>query len=134
MTSTLRKTIFSFAKCSEKMVFPKNCAGIWSFLYYLERWHFFFPKISSYSLDGTWKMIFLKKLHGNMTFSPNAPERWFFLKKKKNRTGIRSFLYYLERWFFSRKLWYFFFGLKIKDDLFQEIHGNMIFSVYMYKC
>ena len=22
----------------------------------------------------------------------------------------------------------------MKDDLSQEIHGNMIFSVYMYKC
>ena len=25
----------------------------------------------------------------------------------------------------------FFFGRKMKDDLFQEIHGSMIFSVYM---
>ena len=35
--------------------------------------------------------------------------------------------------FFLRKIWYFFFGRKMKDDLSQEIHGNMIFSVYMYK-
>ena len=34
---------------------------------------------------------------------------------------------------FSPKTWYFFFGLKIKDDLSQEIHGNIILSVYMYK-
>ena len=27
-----------------------------------------------------------------------------------------------------------FFRQKMKDDLSQEIHGNMIFSVYMYKC
>ena len=27
-----------------------------------------------------------------------------------------------------------FFRWKMKDDLSQEIHGNMIFSVYMYKC
>ena len=28
----------------------------------------------------------------------------------------------------------FFFGWKIKDDLSQEIHGNMIFSVHTCKC
>ena len=52
------------------MVFPKNCVGTWSFLYYRERWYFLFPKIWSYTLDGKWKMIFLKK---NM-------EIWYFLQ------------------------------------------------------
>ena len=33
--------------------------------------------------------------------------------------------------FFFGKL--FFFGWKLKDDPSQEMHGNMIFSVYMYK-
>ena len=28
---------YIFCKCSEKMVFPKNFIGIWSFLYYQER-------------------------------------------------------------------------------------------------
>ena len=28
----------------------------------------------------------------------------------------------------------FFFGRNMKDDLSQVIHGNMIFSAYMYKC
>ena len=48
-------------------------------------------------------MIFLekKKIHGNKIFSSNVLERWSF---QKNRTGIRSFLYYLKRWyFFPRK-------------------------------
>ena len=27
-----------------------------------------------------------------------------------------------------------FFGRKMKDDLSQEIHGNLIFSVHIYKC
>ena len=134
---TARETIFSFSKCSEKMMFPKksrwnmiflvssrkmivlfsenmiiffrrkmkddlslkntwifssnvlerwsfqkNSTGIWSILlYYLEKWYFFFPKIWSYSLDGKWKIIFLKKIHGNMIFSSNAPKRWSFQKK-----------------------------------------------------
>ena len=158
------KTIFSFSKCSEKMVVPKklhwnmifllllgkmiflfpeniilffrqkmkddvsqkiyenmifssnvlkrsffqkNSTEIWYFLlYYLERWYFFFPKIWSYSLDGKWKMIFLKKIHGNMIFSSNVLKRWSF---QKNCTGIWSFLYHEERWhFFFPKIWYFF--------------------------
>ena len=127
---TARKTIFPFSKCSEKMVFPKDRTGI-SFLHYKERLYFFFPKIWSYSLYRKWKMIFLKKMHGNMIFSSNVLERWSF---QKNRTGIWSFVDYLERWyFFYPKIWYLFFERKTKDDLSQEIHGN-IFSVYMYEC
>ena len=43
------------------MFFPKNCAGIWSFLYYWEISNFFFPKTLSYPLDGKWKISFSKK-------------------------------------------------------------------------
>ena len=35
--------------------------------------------------------------------------------------------------FSSPKTWYFFFGRKMKDDLSQGIHGNMIFSVHTYR-
>ena len=65
---TARKTIFSFPKCFEKMVFSK-------------------------------------KLHGNMIF--------------------------LVLFLFPENM-IFFFERKVKDDLSQEINGNMIFSVYMY--
>ena len=57
----------------------ENCAGIWSFLYYRERRYFFFPKIWSYTLDGKWKMIFLKKIHRNI-FSSGFLKRWSFQK------------------------------------------------------
>ena len=72
-----------------------------------------------------------QKIHENMIFSSNTPKRWSF--QKKDHSWIWSFLYYLERWrFFFHKI-YFFFGRKMEDDLSQEIHVNMIFSVYMYK-
>ena len=29
---------------------------------------------------------------------------------------------------------YFIFGRKMKDDFSEETHGNMMFSVYTYKC
>ena len=113
--------------------FQKSSRGIWSiFLHYLERWYFSFPKISSYLLEGKWKMIFLKKINENMIFSSNAPKRWSFQKRLR---WNRSFLYYLERrWycFFPENM--IFFEPKMKDDLSQEIHGSMIIFVYMYQC
>ena len=74
------KPYFLFPDVLKRWYFQKNCAGIWSFLYYRERWYFFFPKIWSYTLDGKWKMIFLKKIHGNMIFSSNFLKRWSFQK------------------------------------------------------
>ena len=58
-----------------------NSAGIWSFLYYQEKWYFFFPKISSFSLDGKWGTIFLKKVYGDMIFFSNTLKRWSFQKR-----------------------------------------------------
>ena len=108
--TTARKTTFFFPDVPKRWLFQKNCAGIWSFLHYRERWYFFFPKTRSYTLDGKWKMIFLKKY----------TEIWHFLQafwkdslSKKGRAGTWSFLYYLERWcFFSRKHNIFFLGRK----------------------
>ena len=57
-------------------------------------------------------------------------QRWSF---QKGCAGKWSFLYYLKRWcFFSRKHDIFFLGQEVRDDCSQEIHGNMIFSVYTY--
>ena len=103
------KPYFLFPGVLKRWSFQKNCAGIWSFLYYRERWYFFFPKIWSYTLDGKWKMIFLKKY----------TEIWYFLQafwkyglSKRCRAGTWSFLYYLERWYFFPKTWYFFLNRK----------------------
>ena len=55
-------------------LFP-NVLKRWSFIWKdgiikKDRWYFFFPKISSYSLDGKWKIIFPKKYMGI----------WYFLQ------------------------------------------------------
>ena len=95
--------IFFFQMFWKDGLSKKNRSGIWSFLYHQERWYFFSPKIWYYSLGGKWKMIFLKKIHGNMIYSSNVLKRWSF---QKNCTGIWSFLYYQERWyFFFPKIW-----------------------------
>ena len=54
------KPYFLFPDVLKRWSFQRNCAGIWFFLYYQERRYFFFPKIWPYTLDGKWKMIFLK--------------------------------------------------------------------------
>ena len=77
-------------------------------------------------------MIFHKKIHGNMMFYSNAPKRWSF--QKKLRFNMIFLVLSGKMVFFSRKIWYFFFGRKMKGGLSQEVNGNMIFSVYMYKC
>ena len=59
-----------------------------------------------------WKNSLSKKMHWNIIFLVLSGKRVFFF----------------------RKIWYFSFGRKMKDNFSQEIHGNMIFSVYMHKC
>ena len=78
-------------------------------------------------------MIFLKNIHRNMIFFSNAPKRWSF-QINKLRWNMIFLVLSGKMGFFSRIIWYFFFGRKMKDDLSQGICRNMIFSVYMYKC
>ena len=72
---TAQKTIFSFSRRPEKMVFPKRSR--WNMIF------FFFPKIWSYTLGGKWKMNFLYKIHGNMIFSSAPPKRRSFQKEPR---------------------------------------------------
>ena len=73
-----------------------------------------------------------KKIHGNMTFSLNVSKIWSF---QKHRTGIYLFCnVWKDGILFFPKTWDFFFRRKMKNDLSQKTHGNMIFSVYMCKC
>ena len=77
-------------------------------------------------------MIFIKRIYGNMILSSNILKRWSFQR------GLRWDMIFLvlsgKMVFFFPKIWYFFLGQKERDDLFQEIHGNMIHSVDTYGC
>ena len=115
------------------MVFPKkNRTGKWSFLlHYLERWFFFFPKIWFYSLDKKWKMIFLQKNTWKYDIILQMPRKESLSKKNMALEYDLSCIIWKDRIFHPENT---IFCLWTKDDLSQEIHGNMIFSVYMYKC
>ena len=110
-----------FFKCTEKIISPKkNHAGIWSFLYYVERWYFFFFwKYDSFSSDGKWKMIFLKKYM----------EVWYFLYICINVTNMTLLFCKKtkQRWSSPEKI-----HLKVTDilDCILE-RGPMILCTFM---
>ena len=123
--------IFLFQMIWKDGFSKKNRTGIWSFLYYQGRWFSFFPKnmilffrqkmkddlsqknIRRYAVffKCSEKMIFPKKLHWNIVF-----------------------LVLSEKWYFCLPENMIFFLWMENDDLSQETRGNMIFSVYMYRC
>ena len=112
------KPYFLFPDVLKRWSFQKNCGGIWSFLYYRERWYFFFPKIWSYTLDRKWKMIFLKKIHGNMIFPSSFLKRWSF------QNGPRRHMIFAvlsgKMPFFSRKHDLFSLGRRRKTTLLRK--------------
>ena len=110
---TARKTIFSFSKRPEKMVFPKKSRCNLIFLVLLGNMIFLFPENMMLPPDGKWKLIFLKKIHGNMIFSSNVLKRWSF-QKGPSRDMIFLVLprkIILSIWYVLRLL-----PKKIKDD------------------
>ena len=168
--NTAQKTIFSFSKCFEKIVFLKIRAWIWSFLHYQEGSFFFFPKISSYTLDGKWKIIFSKNTGEYKIFFKCSEKIVFRKKSQRNMIFLavlfwKIFIFPKSIMLFSRqkmkddlskktlygialkydlsciirkdciffRKYIFFFWRKMKD-FSEEIHGNIILSVYVYKC
>ena len=104
------------------MIFPNVLSGKMTFL---------FPETMTLFFRGKMKDDLSQKIHENMIFSSNAPKRWYFQKKLR---WNMIFLVLSGKMRFSFWKIDFFFGQKVKNDLSQEIHGNAIFSVYMYKC
>ena len=111
------KPYFLFSDVLKRWSFQKNWAGIWSSLYYRERWYLLFRKIWSYTLDGKWKMIFLKKYK----------EIWYFLQTLKRwsfQKGPRRHMIFLvlsgKMVFFSRKHDLFSLGRKWKTVLLRK--------------
>ena len=80
---TARKTIFSFSRRPEKMVFPKKLRWNMIFLVLSGKMIFLFPEntiLPSYPQTENEKSSFSKKLHGNMIFFSNVLKRWSFQK------------------------------------------------------
>ena len=116
------KPYFLFPDALKRWSFQKNSAGTWSFLYYRERWYFFFPKIWSYPLDGKWKMIFLK-IYTKIWYFPQTFWKDGLFKRVVQGHGLscliwkdgilfpKNMIFFSwedsERWSFSRNAWKF---------------------------
>ena len=123
------KPYFLFPDVQKRWSFKENCPGIWSFLYYWERWYFFFPKIWSYSFDRKWKTIFLEKNTWKYYIFFKYSEKIVF-SKQLHRNMI--FLVLSGKMvFFPRKHDIFSLDGKWKMIFLKKY---MIFSVHTYRC
>ena len=129
---TARKTMFSFSRRREKIVFPKKLRWNMTFLVLSGKMMFLFPENVILHLRRNMKDDLSQKNTRKYDIFIKIFEKMVFSR----RAGTWSFLYYLEeRWyFFPPKTWYFSLGQEVREDLSQEIHENMIFSVYTYGC
>ena len=130
---TARKTIFSFSKYSEKIVFKK--LALEYYLPYITRRDgiSFFQK---YDL-----VVYIKK--GKMIFSKKSKETWkyVFFKCFEKTVFPKKLLWNAIFFVMSGKVAFvfswkcqFLFRWKMKDGFTQKSHENMILSVYMYNC
>ena len=78
---TTRKTIFSFSRRPEKVVFPKNLYWNMIFLVLSGKMIFLFPENMILHLRRKMKDDLSQKIHGNMIFSSNVLKRWSFQKR-----------------------------------------------------
>ena len=85
LVNTARKTIFSFSKCSEKMVFAKKIALEYDLSCIIKKGDISFTRKYDLILQVEKNLIFLKKIHGNRIYSSIVLKRWSF---QKSSTGI----------------------------------------------
>ena len=112
------------------MVFPKKLRWNMIFLVLSGKTIFLFPEnmILHIRQKINDDLSQKKKISKNMIFSSNMLKRWSFQKGP-----LCDMILLVLSWkmvFFSRKHDNFSIGRKVRDYLSQEIHGNMIFSVY----
>ena len=114
------------------MVFRKNPRWNTIFLLLSGKMIFFLPENMILPVRQKMKDVFLKKIHGSVIFSSNVLKRWSFQK------GLRWDMIFLvlsgKMVLFPQKHDIFFPRKKVRDSLFQEIHGNMLLPVYTYGC
>ena len=84
------------------------------------------------SFDKNMILLFRRKMKDDLSQKSTWKHDIFFkcskkiIFSKKLRWNM-IFLILSGNTFFFPKTWYFLFGRKMKDDISQEIHGNMIF-------
>ena len=124
----LWKLLESKKRRPEKMAFPKE--SLWNMIFHvlLGKVIFVFLEDMILPLGRKKKDDLSQKIHGNMIFFSNVLKRWSF--QKGSRWDMIFLVLSGNVVLFSQK--HVIFSLNGKwerDDLSQEIHGNMTFSI-----
>ena len=133
---TARKAIFSFSRRPEKMVFPKKSCWNMIFLVLSGKIMFPFPKNVIFHLRRKMKDDLPQKNTRKYDIFFKLSEKMGFSKKAAIDLLKRDTIFLVlsgKMVFFPPEIWHFFLGQEVIDDLSQEIHGDMIFSVYTLK-
>ena len=131
---TAQKTLFSFYKSSEKILFPKMLHWNITFLVLSGKVIFLFPK--------NMILIFIRKRKGHLSQKNPSKYDVFFkcfekmvFPKKSHKNMILFVICGNIIFLFSGKYEkYTFFNTENERWSFSWIHGNMIFYVHMCKC
>ena len=113
------------------MVFANKSRWNVIFLALFGKMIFLFPEDMILPLWQEMRDNISKKIYGKMIFCSNILKRWYFQKNALEYD--LSCIIWKDRIFLAKR-WSFFFGRKLKDDLSEEMHGNMIFSVCTCRC
>ena len=109
---TARKTIFSFSRRPEKIIFLKKLR--WNIIFLvLSGKIFLFPKNMILPPDGKWKMIFLKKITWKYDIFFKCSEKMVFSKRIALGYDLSCTIW--ERGIVFPKTWYSFPGWKMRD-------------------
>ena len=120
---TARKTIFSYSRCPDKMVFPKNVRWNMIFLVLLGKMIFLFPENMILHLRRKMKDDLSQKNTRKYDIFFKLSEKMVFPKRAVPAHDLSCIIW--RDGIFSPKTWYFFLGQKVNHGLSQEIHGNM---------
>ena len=112
---TARKTIFSFSRRPEKMVYPKKLCWNMIFLVLSTKTMFLFPENMILPQEGKWKMIFLKKITREYIFF-ECSEKMVFSKRIVLGYDLSCTIW--KRGIVFLKTWYFFPGWKMREMTF----------------
>ena len=113
---TARKTIFSFSRRPEKMVFPKQLRWNMIFLVSSRKMIFLFPENMILPPDGKLKMIFLKKVTWKYDIFFKCSEKMVFSRRITLGYDLSCPIW--KCGIVSSKTWYFFTGWKMREMTF----------------
>ena len=134
-----KRCFFSHNHCTENQIFffqtswkdglSKKIALEYDLSRIIGKDHVFLSRNMILTLGGKWKMIFFKKIQGNMIFSSGPPKRRSF--QERPRRDMIFFVLSGKMGFFSRKHDIFSWAGN-QRQLSQEIHAN-IFCVHAWE-